>query len=63
MVFFANKPYRHDGCSKEPSYSMAASRKREFYVQRAEAGMVNTVNKTCGHDDCSGQPSCGVAGS
>lgn len=50
-------------CSKEPSYGVAGSRKREFCTQHAMAGMMNVASKKCGNEGCIKRPSQGVTGS
>ena len=52
----------HTGCTKQSSYGVAGTKKKEFCFDHKKDGMVDVRNKECTHDGCTKQPSYGVAG-
>ena len=52
----------HPGCTKQPSFGVAGTKKRKFCAGHAKEGMVNLINKKCAHQGCSKVPSFSLAG-
>lgn len=50
-------------CSKQASYGVEGSRRRQFCAQHAEDGMIDVCSKRCIFEGCSKHPTFGVAGS
>ncbi|CAM9896912.1 unnamed protein product [Sphacelaria rigidula] len=69
MVNVVHKGCGYEGCSTQPSYGVAGSKKAEFCFKHATAGMVDVKNevrlrsKRCGYEGCYTCSSYGVAGS
>lgn len=61
--FRTKKRCAHPGCTKQPKYGVAGSKKREYCAPHAKGGMVDVYNKRCGFPGCTKGPSYGVAGS
>ena len=63
MVNVSSKRCLHHGCSKQPSFGLDGSYKREFCCEHKRDGMINIASKRCLHHACSRVPSYGVDGS
>ncbi|CAM9394333.1 unnamed protein product, partial [Sphacelaria rigidula] len=53
----------HTSCTTGASLGVAGSRKAEFCIKHARAGMVDVTSKRCGKEGCSTRPSFGAASS
>eukprot|EP00752_Nemacystus_decipiens_P017620 g15791.t1 len=63
MVNIYGKMCAHPKCSKNPSFGVAGTKRREFCSEHAEIGMVNIYGPCrCAHPGCCKYPSFGTAG-
>lgn len=56
-------PCIHAGCARKASHGVKGTRKQEYCVEHAKAGMVNLRSKRCAHPGCFKIPTYGMEGS
>lgn len=63
IVHVYKKTCDNNGCSREPSYGIADSRKLDLCSQHAKSGMMDVRNTTCSIKGCSTTLSYGILSS
>ena len=63
MVNVVSRRCIAQGCSKQPKYGLAGSKKGEYCAEHALKGMVNIYSNKCADNRCFKRSHYGVAGS